>query len=325
MLSEKAKGKQRADPIPEDVPEHGGLTQRELMVRFTEGVQDLVLRLTEHDSVHVVKVKIREERPQLQRRRLRLIHAGRLLTDNTQLASWLSTLEERQQRAAAKDKDDPDSSIALTAPGPSSVPWLLHCSVGPPLSEGEEDDDAQAQARQLPYIFSFADDVGGPRRGCFSLHQEAQIKPLRGFDRLASAGFSEEDILNIRRQFHSRSAADYLSTAEFPTEEEYEEHARALEEQWIDGLGGGGGATGGSAESDSRARAVLNGIIIGFFFPLLPFFFLRAPKPAAFWESGHALETPESTVFSRRMQMGLVVGFILNIIFGLWRYLWGTF
>ena len=77
-----------------------------------------------------------------------------------------------------------------------------------------------------------------------------------------------------------------------------EEHARALEEQWIDGLGGGGGATGGSAESDSRARAVLNGIIIGFFFPLLPFFFLRAPKPAAFWESGHALETPESTVFS---------------------------
>ena len=53
-----------------------------------------------------------------------------------------------------------------------------------------------------------------------SLHQEAQIKPLRGFDRLASAGFSEEDILNIRRQFHSRSVADYLSTAEFPTEEE---------------------------------------------------------------------------------------------------------
>jgi hypothetical protein len=177
MLSEKAKGKQRADPIPEDVPEHGSLTQRELMVRFTEGVQDLVLRLTEHDSVHDVKIKvrpahptrvirtpfelpapqIREERPQLQRRRLRLIHAGRLLTDNTQLASWLSTLEERQQRAATKDKDDADSSIAPTAPGPSSVSWLLHCSVGPPLSEGEEDDDVQAQVRRrrYPYLFRF--------------------------------------------------------------------------------------------------------------------------------------------------------------------------
>jgi|SRR6266702_1991100 len=62
MLSEKAKGKQRADPISEDLPGHGGLNPRELMVRFTEGVQDLVLRLTEHDSVHDVKVQVRPTR-----------------------------------------------------------------------------------------------------------------------------------------------------------------------------------------------------------------------------------------------------------------------
>jgi hypothetical protein len=43
---------------------------------------------------------------------------------------------------------------------------------------------------------------------------------------------------------------------------------------------------------------VLNGIVIGFFFPLLPFFFFRGSKPAAFFESGHAIETAESTVFS---------------------------
>ena len=123
-----------------------------------------------------------------------------------------------------------------------------------------------------------------------------------------------------------------------------EEHARALEEQWIDALGtGSAGAGGGSPDSDSRARAVLNGIVIGFFFPLLPFFFFRGSKPAAFFESGHAIETAESTVFSyafyssrfelkadtdvvrRRMQMGLVVGFIMNVMFGMWRYLWGTF
>ena len=125
-----------------------------------------------------------------------------------------------------------------------------------------------------------------------------------------------------------------------------EEHARALEEQWIDALGSGGTggpSSTGSPESDSRARAVLNGIVIGFFFPLLPFFFFRGSKPAAFFESGHAIEPTESTVFSydiyssnvrtkadtdvvrRRMQMGLVVGFIMNIMFGMWRYLWGTF
>jgi hypothetical protein len=30
-------------------------------------------------------------------------------------------------------------------------------------------------------------------------------------------------------------------------------------------------------------------------------------------------------MFRRRMQMGLVVGFIMNVMFGTWRYLWGTF
>jgi hypothetical protein len=43
---------------------------------------------------------------------------------------------------------------------------------------------------------------------------------------------------------------------------------------------------------------VLNGIVIGFFFPLLPFFFFRGSKSAAFFDSGHAIETTESTVFS---------------------------
>ena len=75
-------------------------------------------------------------------------------------------------------------------------------------------------ADAVTYIYFPVDKVGRTRRGWPSPHQEAQIKPLRGFDRLASAGFSDEDILNIRRQFHSRSVADYLSTAEFPTEEE---------------------------------------------------------------------------------------------------------
>lgn len=49
--------------------------------------------------------------------------------------------------------------------------------------------------------------------------QKAQLKPLRGFDRLAAAGFSQDDIANIRSQFHANSAGDYLDH-EFSTEEE---------------------------------------------------------------------------------------------------------
>jgi len=50
-------------------------------------------------------------------------------------------------------------------------------------------------------------------------YQTAQIKPQRGFDRLASMGFSESDIANFRRQFHSRSLMNYLDL-DFETEEE---------------------------------------------------------------------------------------------------------
>jgi hypothetical protein len=58
-LSEKAKGKQRAEPIPEDVFNNGGpIPPRHLMVRFTEGVQDLVLQVAENDSVRDVKTKV---------------------------------------------------------------------------------------------------------------------------------------------------------------------------------------------------------------------------------------------------------------------------
>jgi len=51
------------------------------------------------------------------------------------------------------------------------------------------------------------------------LAQKAQIQPIRGFDRLASVGFSQEDIENIRRQFHSQSSANYLDH-DFETDEE---------------------------------------------------------------------------------------------------------
>jgi hypothetical protein len=58
---------------------------------------------------------------------------------------------------------------------PASDTWI-HCSVGP---EGEDLEDEENP-------------------------QEPQIAPLRGFDRLASAGFSEEDIESMRRQFHAQ-------------------------------------------------------------------------------------------------------------------------
>ena len=80
-------------------------------------------------------LQIRDARPSLQDRRLRLIHSGRLLTDGTQLYSWLETLEERQRRAAAANEGDSNSPLGDTA-----LNTWLHCSVGPKLEPGEEEE-----------------------------------------------------------------------------------------------------------------------------------------------------------------------------------------
>lgn len=79
--------------------------------------------------------QIRDVRPELQRRRLRLIHSGRLLTDGTFIYSWLISLEDKQRKAVKEvttEEDVPSFSQALT--------WL-HCSVGPELTHEEEEEN----------------------------------------------------------------------------------------------------------------------------------------------------------------------------------------
>ncbi|KAF8971062.1 DUF2407 ubiquitin-like domain-containing protein [Flammula alnicola] len=287
MLSEKAKGNNSKATKCPITP--GGDVSR-LVVRFTEGAPDLTITVDKKDSVRDVKNHIRDARPELSNRRLRLIHSGRLLTDGTFLFSWLTSLEERQQRAHADDESSgPATATAATAK--ASTTWI-HCSVGPVVNPGEAEDEKNVQT--------------------------AQIQPARGFDRLASVGFSPEDIENFRRQFHSQSSSNYLDV-DFETEEEYDEHARALEEQWIDSIDNAGSAT--LSQSGSSNSSMLQGVLLGFFFPFMPFFFMRTHKPAVFWEDGSEQEPTSNVIFSRRMSMGLVVGFLVNILFGMWRFL----
>lgn len=43
---------------------------------------------------------------------------------------------------------------------------------------------------------------------------------------------------------------------------------------------------------------MLQGILVGFFFPVLPFFFMRSQKPATFWDDGSEPEPPANVIFS---------------------------
>jgi len=290
MLSEKAKGKQRAidaDPLLAEASDAASLTPstRSFTVRFTESdVPDLEISVTEEDAIRDVKKYIRLQRPELKDRRLRLIHSGKLFTDGMLVYSWLKSLDERQQRAA--QEFGPQSSAPAA--------WL-HCSVGQKLEPSELENDEGKE-------------------------QTSQIQPARGFDRLASLGFSEEEIAGIRRQFHSQSTSNFLDDRDFDDDEDYDEHARALEEQWIDNLD-----NNEVSNSSNPSSPAMIGIIIGFFFPFIPAFINgNKPVPPIFWEDGTEHRHTESVVFSRTIQIGLVAGFLANVLFGMWRFLLDT-
>lgn len=135
---------------------------------------------------------------------MRLIHSGRLLSDDTLLFPWLTSVEEKQHRGTPENPD--------TAPQTSTV-WL-HCSVGPQLEPGEV-DETKVQVRRTRSLAITHPTL----TALLNRSQKAQLKPLRGFDRLAAAGFSEQDIANIRSQFHAHSSGDYLDQ-EFTSDED---------------------------------------------------------------------------------------------------------
>jgi len=75
-----------------------------------------------------------------------------------------------------------------------------------------------------------------------------------------------------------------------------DEHARALEEQWIDSLESPG--TAPVSQPSSSNSSVIQGIVLGFFFPILPLFFMWKPHLAVFWDDGSEYESPDTVIFS---------------------------
>ena len=75
-----------------------------------------------------------------------------------------------------------------------------------------------------------------------------------------------------------------------------DEHARALEEQWIDSIDNAG--TASLSQASPSSTTVLQGIVLGFFFPLIPFFFMRKPKPPVFWDDDSEYEASGNVIFS---------------------------
>lgn len=172
------------------------------------------------------------------------IYLGRVLTDGTLLVPWTQLLLRRQQSqlpatesvkralgdavsgALGAVKGGYDAAIGVKSKGKgkdlnplgrrsseSETTVWLQCAVGDLLSPTTASEEAT-----LPL---------GPT-----------ARPLSGFDRLAEAGFSDEDIQQVRQQFYAEHdlRPPVGQNDQHQADEDDNEHARAMEEQWLEGL-----------------------------------------------------------------------------------------
>jgi len=272
----------------------------------------------DRESVRDFKRRIQLLRPSLASRRLRLIYLGRVLTDGTLLVPWTELLLKRQTShltqtetvtrvlgdavsgALGAVKGGYDAAIGVKSKGKGkevepttggttqveTVVWL-QCAVGEILSPTTTNEPEPLESESDPNAQSALND------------DSPQQRPLAGFDRLAEAGFSEEDIEQVRRQFHAEH--EFLTSPTGFVDTDEEEHARAMEDQWLEGLN----STQDGVDNAMGTRiysTLFKGLCIGFFFPIIPIFFFR------------------TDLLDRRTQLAILSGSAINFLFGVLQY-----
>lgn len=273
----------------------------------TERLEDLELPLSlnfERDDVNKLvntawlKLVIRSKSKAAERRRLRLIYNGRVLNELTNFKSDVFEPKLRQMRALG------DSGETLVI--------YIHCLVGDELTP-----EQLAKERELD-----------------NKPQEVSTEPqVVGFDRLFLQGFSQEDVNDLRHQFHLIYLPGVLENTrnsdvnDLEEEEGRQELIRQLEERWIESTVNNqhpsalepeddangvivpvSAAAGASAELEeaNRNEHLLIGILIGFFLGVLAVIFLLM----------------DDSMFNGRHKMSIVGGIFLNFCFAIMRGQW---
>ncbi|BGO97544.1 uncharacterized protein family UPF0645, transmembrane [Rhodotorula toruloides] len=313
----KGKGRATESPSPDGASDQAvddTEPRKKLVfcVRFTDGqTEDLVdLWVGEKETVREVKRRIRLLRPDTltedgKPRRLRLIQLGRLLPDGVFLLPYTLQLVSRRAKAVSPNSaGHVGVKEGLQAVG-RGIGKVVRGTMGERAGEdemsllekgkGREDEQAEQGEEEEEQIWLHC-SVGEPieeEEPTEEKDQSTQITPLQGFDRLRDAGFSEQDIENLRAEFRESRQ----------TEADDEEHQRALEEQWMSGMTGQEEAVASDSAGTGHYYSLLKGVCIGFFVPFLPLFFFR------------------TQIFTRRMQIAIILGIVVNLGFGILRLL----
>ncbi|KAI4203299.1 MAG: hypothetical protein LQ350_001996 [Teloschistes chrysophthalmus] len=305
-----------------------------LIIRFAEGlaVPDLPLTVLSPASTTPLHLLHNDIRPHLPSTYsscpIRLISSGAPLPPSTPLSKSLrlhSAPPRSKPDVKGKGKERETSSPSRPSSSDNPIYILCHISTIQTLSPTALALEAEAAATAIsatpPQTSPTSSSPQQQRQNQWPSQQQQQ-EP-QGFDRLLSAGLTPSEISALRSQFLAQTAH-----AHTPDTMPSPQQMRRLEERWLDssgpatsrlsstgagagaddddGAGGGGGGgivdddddDGGGALSD-----MLWGNLTGFFWPV----------GAAVWLCR------EDGVWSRRRQVAVVTGVLVNLSFGLMR------
>ncbi|KAF9994930.1 hypothetical protein BGZ79_000275 [Entomortierella chlamydospora] len=203
----------------------------------------------------------------------------------------------RPSRTARNRQHIPSQSASAAASSPLTLPGRNNVN-----SNGEGSSSSSARAMDgIPEEHYRAE--GNEDEDDVQSEEElspTMVPQATGFDRLREAGFSEDEIRSIRRQFHvsrgtmASSVGENGIAIELDQDEDSRARARRIEEEWIDQHGA---ETLPEGLEGSYGEMVW-GLMLGFFMGLMALFWFK-----------------EAT-FSRRQQMGIIAGLMINIGFG---------
>ncbi|BFZ64458.1 hypothetical protein YB2330_005604 [Saitoella coloradoensis] len=275
-------------------------SQVHLTIRFAGTIPqppDLNVELLPSAVIKTVKQKIREQRPEFGRRRLRLIHSGRVLRDSGSIQTELRLSTKKTTRSTVEEEDVEVESGAV-----------MHCSVGDEATR----EELEAEARPVTADGEESETPTGP-----------STLPLpTGFDRLRNAGFSDADIANLRAQFHRLQGGGGVGDGEEEDNEAAQARAREMEERWMDE---GANTTVGDAAiataelGEGMYWDMFKGLMIGFF-AVNPFEdrVCEHGTDKAF-QGVFAIFLLREGVFNRRTQIAIIAGLLVNLSFGFLR------
>ncbi|KXT06548.1 hypothetical protein AC579_1178 [Pseudocercospora musae] len=272
-------------------------TPIDLVIRFSTSNPDLLLSICSPSTTSGLALK-QEIRSHLSsptsESKLRLIHSGRVLPDGAALSKSLNVAAPPPPSALS---DKAKGKLPVKEAG-SRV--YIHCSIGDPLSADdltkEKREAEEADAALKSEKTSKAADTKRQQDDASTTTTPAP----RGFDRLLTAGFTSSEVAALRAQFLAIQSHTHTPDT-MPTGQQL----LALEERWLDSgpntaEGGTNDAGGFGAEDSGGLEDMLYGNLIGFFWPIGAMCWLMR----------------EEGVWSRRRQIAVLSGFMVNLLFG---------